>query len=353
MRSTRGFVRAALGLAAPSIALMLVATSAAAQGPRSTDKVAAEALFEEGRRLVAAGNVAEACPKFADSQRLDPSPGTLLNLASCYEKAGRTATAWAAYREAASAANAAGRTEYVATAQRHAEALAPKLARLTVQVDRPLGTLQVSRDGVRIDQGAWGVPIPIDTGSHTIEASAPGYKSWASTVNVAQDGAQASITVPVLEILSPSDIGTAVAPPPAPAPTPVTPPPPAPLTIPVEAAHVGSGQRVTGVALGVAGLVGLGLGGVFSVVAKNDYSGSLNHCMASNPGLCDSTGVSQRSTARGFGDAASVAVVVGAAAVAGGLVLWLTAPRTENPQAAARIGLVPTVGGALVEGAFQ
>ena len=93
MRSTRRIVLAAL--AGTSVALLLVVAPARAQAPTSTDKVAAEALFEEGRRLVAAGSFVDACPKFADSQRLDPSPGTLLNLASCYEKLGRSATAWA------------------------------------------------------------------------------------------------------------------------------------------------------------------------------------------------------------------------------------------------------------------
>src|ERR1700733_5702276 len=101
---------------------------ARAQTPNPSGKIVAEALFEEGRKLVADGNFADACPKFADSQRLDPSPATLLNLASCYEKQGRSASAWVTYREAASAANAASRPDYVVAAQRHAEALAAHLA---------------------------------------------------------------------------------------------------------------------------------------------------------------------------------------------------------------------------------
>lgn len=353
MRSSRGIVRAAL--AGPWVAWMLSAGSASAQSAAaSTDKVAAEALFEDGRRLVAAGKLAEACPKFADSERLDPSPATLLNLASCYEKVGRTATAWATYREAASAANAAGRAEYVTTAQRHAEALAPRLARLTVQVQHPVAGLQVSQDGAHIDVHALGVPIPIDPGSHTIEANAPGYKAWASTVNVAQDGAQASITIPDLEPLPTPEAPTPPVAAPVPVPSPVVSPSPAPVTPAPEAAHAGSGQRVTGVILGAVGVVGLGLAGVFSVVAKNDYNGSLTNCQAGNASLCNTTGVSQRSTARTYGDVASVAVAVGAAALAGGLVIWITAPSAERPPPPiARLGIVPTPGGALLEGAFQ
>lgn len=132
--------------------------------PPANDRVAAEALFEEGRSLVAAGKVAEACPKFADSQRLDPAPGTLLNLASCWEKLGRTASAWVTYREAASAANALGRSDYVATAQRHADSLAPKLARITVNVPQAIDGLELRRDGAIVSSIQWGQAVPVDPG---------------------------------------------------------------------------------------------------------------------------------------------------------------------------------------------
>src|SRR5579859_2493469 len=149
-------------------------------------KVVAEALFEEGRKLVGDGKYAEACPKFADSERLDPSASTLLNLASCYEKLGRTASAWATFREAASAANAVGRADYMGTAQRHADALSPRLSRLTVTVAGSLAGIRVERDAAAVDPAEWGTPIPVDPGEHTIAATAPGHQAWATTVDMTQ-----------------------------------------------------------------------------------------------------------------------------------------------------------------------
>src|SRR6185295_11820463 len=94
------------------LALWLGATmrSAAADVP-PRDPAGAEKLFTEARKLLEAGKYAEACQKLADSHQLDPAVGTLLNLAQCYTKLGKTATAWATYQEAAAAAKAAGQPD--------------------------------------------------------------------------------------------------------------------------------------------------------------------------------------------------------------------------------------------------
>jgi TolA-binding protein len=63
------------------------------------DPATAEVLFRTGRLHSLAGEYAAVCPLFAESLRLDPAPGTLLNLADCEEHIGRTATAWAHFRE--------------------------------------------------------------------------------------------------------------------------------------------------------------------------------------------------------------------------------------------------------------
>src|SRR5260370_18290385 len=186
------------------IAFSATQVAPAARGPAKSpgsNKVTAEALFESGRQLVAEGKYADACPKFADSQRLDASTATLLNLASCWEKLGRTATAWATYREAQSAAHAAGRKDYMATAERHANALAPKLARLTIHVPQPVEGIQIERDGVVVDRAEWGLALPVASGAHVIAATAPGRQAWASAIHIAQDGAAPAVRVPALDPL--------------------------------------------------------------------------------------------------------------------------------------------------------
>jgi Flp pilus assembly protein TadD len=96
-------------VAAPLALLVALASARTSLAQTSaTDKAAVRALFDEGKRLMDAGQFAQACPKFADSEKLDPDVGTLLDLGVCYEKNGQTASAWATYKEAASAAANAG-----------------------------------------------------------------------------------------------------------------------------------------------------------------------------------------------------------------------------------------------------
>jgi hypothetical protein len=322
---------------------------------QTTDVVAAEAMFEEGRKLVLQGKYGEACPKFADSQRLDPSPGTLLNLASCWEKLGRSATAWATYRAAASAANAAGRKDYVATAQKHAEALAPKLAHVTLNVPQGIDGLVVKRDGQPITAAEWGLAIPVDVGSHPVEASAPGYKGWVSSVDVPAEGASVVVTVPPLEALPREARPSSPEAPASPASPAAPPPPPAAGATGGAEPGTGSGQRIAGLVVAGAGIVGLGVGTILAVSAKSTYNDSLSKCEPNNPGLCTPDGVSERSSARSAGDAASVAVAVGGVAVAAGAVLWFLAPRpaaTRTASARATVFLAPSLGGAILHGAW-
>src|SRR5258708_3003465 len=120
-------------------------------------------LDDDADKEFGKGNFASACSKYAESQRFDPQLGTLLHLADCYEKAGKTASAWASFKEAievASRKNAAGQNEpREKTARARAAALDGKLSRLAVTVAGAdtLG-LEVQQDGQVIGRALWGSP---------------------------------------------------------------------------------------------------------------------------------------------------------------------------------------------------
>jgi hypothetical protein len=309
---------------------------------------AAEALFAEARRLAAAGDYPNACPKFAESERLDPSVATLLNLGACYEKAGRTASAWATFREAISAAQAARRDDYLSVAQKRAAALEPLLPRLVIsEKDTTTPGIEIQRDGVAVTQAEWGVPIPVDPGEHVVAASAPGKKRWETEVTIAAGTPATTVDVAALED---APAAAAVAGPAAAAPAPMASPPPPPPSEEPHDSSAGASQRTAGVIMGGAGIVGLAVGTAFVLSAKSKYDSSLNDCVQGTPNVCNAAGVSERNSARTSGDIASVAFGVGIAAVAGGVVLWFTAPSGRSD--AARVGLVPTPGGAFLRVEF-
>lgn len=179
------------------LALIAVPSVARAQAPSPSDQRLAEALFDEGRTLMAAGKFAEACPKLAESERLDPGGGTLLNLALCHESEGKVATAQIELDAAKRQAQADKRPDREKIATEHLAAIAPKIPKLTVRVLKDEPTLEVKVDGAVLPKPAWGVPVATDPGKHVIEASA----QWKVPVRLEADvaaGTTKTVDVPGL-----------------------------------------------------------------------------------------------------------------------------------------------------------
>ena len=191
-RHQPGTVRHALIIAAGVVPLAFAAGSARAQ-----TSAAAELAFREGRQLMTQGRYQEACPKFEESQRLDPAPGTQLNLADCYEKVGRTASAWETFRAAEAAANEAGQRDFASEARKRAEAVQPRLCKLAITAAQPGGGLEVTLDGVRVT-ALVGSAAPVDPGEHTVQASAPSKRPWTRTVRVDKAGTTVPVEIPAL-----------------------------------------------------------------------------------------------------------------------------------------------------------
>ena len=312
------------------VGVLLVPSLGAAQ-VSAADKSAAEALFNEGRRLMDAGSYADACAKLRDSHRLDPGVGTLLNLGWCYKQNGQLASAWSTYKEAAAMARDAGQTDREQHARGEAQALEGSLSRLIVQVPPELleiPDLEIKLDGKPFLRGLFGVPLPVDSGERTVVAMAPGMKQWTGKIDV-QGTTPVEVVVPMLEFAPPPEEKeppeTAPAPPPEPAtgPEPRTPGPAL-----VADQGTGDTQRVAAVIVGGVGLVGLAVGTVFGISAKTTYEDADSHCTDDN--VCFDEGLELRDEANKKAAFATVGFGVGLAGLAGGAILWFTAPSAER-----------------------
>jgi hypothetical protein len=301
-----------------AVVVAVAAHPAVARAQTATDQPTAEALFAEGRRLLAEGKYADACPKFAESQRLDPAIGTLLNLGDCHEKIGQTASAWARFREAAEIAHRAGDAAREKVSKRRAAALEERLSKLTITVPMASNApgLEVQRDGVTMGRAVWGTAAPVDPGSHRIEATAPGRKPWSTTVTV--DAAHRSITVAIPAL--------AAAPAEAHAPSQAAPAALSPSAKETSALR-GHGQRVAAVVIASTGVAAVGVGSVFGVLASSKKDESEIYC---HKNLCSQRGVDLRDQALTSATVSTVAFVAGAAALAGGAALWFTAPSNKE-----------------------
>ena len=171
-------------------------TQASSQAPPSSDKQA-QSLLSQGKKLMKAGQYPQACPKIAESQSLAPAPTTLLELAMCHENEGKIATAQNEFTtvvmQATNPKDASAKTARV-----HADALLPKLPRLTIKV--PAGSesqgVQITLDGLPVASSSWGLSNPIDPGTHQIVATTKGSPPWSKKVNVTSPGEQLTVDVP-------------------------------------------------------------------------------------------------------------------------------------------------------------
>jgi hypothetical protein len=286
---------------------------------QAEDQAAARALFSEGRRLAEAGQVAEACPKFEAARKLYTSAGILLNLGDCYEKTGRTASAWTTFGEAISVASRSNRGEDAAEAKKRQTKLEPQLTRVVLHITRETPGLVIRRDGSEVPRAAWDAAIPVDPGAHTFRAEAAGYAPWTRSVAAGDPGKSLTVEVPAL-VEAPAPEATR-APPSGPATAAGQPAKPA-VVAPVpenneSAGPPGATQRILGLAIGGAGIVGMGVAGVLGLVAKSQYDSAQNETTNRHN---DSVSAGQ------LADVATVVLIGGGVLTAAGAVIWITAP---------------------------
>jgi hypothetical protein len=320
----------------------LSAASVARAQISAEEKATAEAVFEEGMRLIKQGNFAEACPKFEMSQRVDPAVGTMLYLAECYEKTNRTASAWAMFREAGSLAETSGQTERMKTAQARAARLEPRLSWLTIEVakDALVPGLQIRRNAVPVSTELSGTATPVDPGEVVVDASAPGRLPYSTKVRVAVKARvtvaipalQASPDAPPVAAVAPLAAHEASAPPPAAAAVNRADEPPAEAP---EAPPPAEQRSIVPWVVGGAGIVALGVGTYFGFRALAKANDAKEGCPKS---ICnEQAGATAADDAHSAAKASNISFALGAAAVATGVVLYFALPTKHGTQ----VGLSP------------
>jgi hypothetical protein len=297
----------------------LLVTSVAVADPSPADVAAAQSLYDQGRKLLAAGKYNEACPKLEESQKLDAAQGTLFHLADCWEHIGRTASAWATFLDVASQAKATGRADRDQISRSRAAALEKRLARITIVAPSPaIPGLEIKRDGAVLRPGLWSTSIPVDLGVHIVSATAPGKRPWEGKVEVSADGANLSVTVPPL-VDAPSD-GT-------------------------EHPHESDEaqrpfftQRNVGLIVAGVGAAGLVVSIPLALAAKSKFNEAKTHCDGTG---CDDQGVALDDEARRRGNVVTAVFLAGAGALATGGVLWFTGSTSAHAPTSASIAVGP------------
>ena len=277
--------------------LLALAWALAPMAAWADDAALAQELFDEGHRLMEAGDYDNACPKFKGSHEAEPSVGALLNLARCHEKLGRVASAWAEYRAAAALARRLGQDERAIKSDRLAEDLEPTLSRLTIRVSERYPGLEVRRDDEVVPESAWGQAMPVDPGRHRITAEAPGKRTYETFVDVAADADRADLVIPQLND----------------APTPAA---------PEDDSGLGA-LDVGAIAAGSVGIACLAVGGALGAVALSQRANLAERC--GDDLVCDRPidVASETSNIESIAHGSTAMFVVGGVGVGVAAALWL------------------------------
>jgi hypothetical protein len=310
MKSARSLFQT--GLLACSVACSIALTTAATDA-FANDPVAADALYQAGKQLVTEKKYVEACAKFDASYKLDPTLGTLLNLADCYEKAGRIATSWATWGAAIDQARR-DKDERIDFAKERREALAPRLPKVVLRVYGMLPGIDVYWDDTKLAPGAFGTDMPTDQLEHRLVVRRDdGVTLYDQKILVHDDGKKTEVPLDIValnrehpRIEKKNDSSN---------PSPSSP------------------QRSAGAVIGTVGALalltagGLELGALLKRNEANDTGGCVN-------GFCTPAGVNSIESARSLAEAGQWIGLGGLVIFSVGATLFFAAPTTPKPTSA-------------------
>jgi hypothetical protein len=303
----------------------------------------AEALFDQGDRLMAEGNFAQACEAFAASNRIEQRAGTLVRLGECREQNKQYASAWSAYKDALTRVRD---PEKKAIATAKVAELEPRLSYMIVSVpdEARVDGLVLTRNDVVLDPAMWNRALPVDGGTYTVGGKAPGHEEWRTTVEVAPEGGKVSVDVPRFK-----DLARLIAPPRVAGPT-------QPMMVRAPATpSMFTLRRDVAIGAGGVAVAAVAIGAVLGLEARAKQHDAEALCPDAGMPCAQGNRANQLiSDGKARAEAADLAFGVGAAAAIGAGVLWyLGAPSERAPRERERgIAIAPSANGLVVVGSF-
>lgn len=281
--------------------LVIAVGAATARAQPAEPPSAAAALFDEGRALLDAGKPQLACDKFEQALTLEPEGlGTILNLGLCNEQSDRLATALRWFRRVQARASELGKIDAEQAAKDKATALAQRVPTVKIVFTHvpPAGTV-TAIDGATVaefDRSR----VEVDAGKHVVDVTLPNAPKVHEELELA-DGDAKTVTVQI------------------------TPPAPPPVPKQFVTVDPGAAQRQRAYIIGGVGAALLAGDLALGLVARHYYNGTDE---------LDSRDT-WKSTVRYGG---SAIFLVGAAAVAYGVTLYVRAPAAERVEVAPAAG---------------
>ena len=282
-----------------------------------------------------AGDIKTACEKFQESQKLEPAPGTLLNLADCEERAGRVVLASEHYRLAASGFGKTDQRRGFALDKANATSL--RIAKVTFKPDPALppdATVHVGDTVFR----RFGEELPFDPGPLTLTVEAKGREPKTTHLEL-EAGRKTEVVI---------EAGPEVK----------TPPDGVKVNVHGSDKPAPSGENGTQRTLGLVGMISggvvLGVGAALGVYALDRGAVYGSHCNRTT-NACDQEGVDAASSVSWLAPVSTIAIVAGGAIGAAGVVLFLTAPKKSHPSlgtTSPTVSLAPTLQGLRLSGTF-
>ena len=341
MRVSKGLrshvCRTIVAAALPALVMAAGSFTPATAWAQDADIAQARQLGEQAQAAYEAGNYTESEKLWAAAAKLYSAAPTLtLGLARAQVKLGKFVAAQESYnriiREWSSVASPKPAfKDALESAKTEVGAVSSKIASVVLTVEGPTAPV-VTIDGQTVPPAAFGLKRPVDPGTHTVKASADGYRPTEQTFHVAEGGnAEAKV-----KMEKSGDGAVAVVPPPGGTAPPSSPTEPGPEG----GSKGGSTKTLALVAFGVGG-AGLVVGSITGILALGKHGDLKDKCPDGN---CPATEQSNVDSYKTMGTLSTIGFIVAGVGGITGAVLLFTAPKETASAARSRFATVPTKG---------